>query len=496
MIILGLGGLHSDPACAVIRDGQLIAAVEEEKLRHPQPGTLPEHAIDACLKIAKCTAAEVECVALARPFPSELNIGVRARFPNARVVLVDHHEAHAASAFYLSPFETATVLTLDRYGDTRCGARWLGHGQALTLDREAMYPDSLGDLYSRVTRGLGFEDNADEHKLQWMSAAGQPRHKQAFLDGFSSDESNWLRLDSRRLPEGSAADVAASLQAAVEEMVLRLAGAGENLCLAGGLFYNAMLVAALEASGAWQRIFVQPVAGDTGTALGAACFAWHGAWHGKQQARIAFDTLALGPSFAAEEIKQVLENCKLRFRLLKTSDEVIEQAVRSLDEHKIIAWMQDRMEFGPRALGNRSILASPRDPYASENLNTYIKHREGFRKFAASVPAELAGEYFEVGDNARHLATVGRVRPAYRVALASALLDGDRVRVHTVSEAANPLYHRLLHAAGKTTGLPVLYNTSFNLFGDPLVCTPRDAVRSFYSSGIDAMFVGMFLLEK
>jgi carbamoyltransferase len=154
------------------------------------------------------------------------------------------------------------------------------------------------------------------------------------------------------------------------------------------------------------------------------------------------------------------------------------------------------MEFGPRALGNRSILASPLDPYSTENLNVFIKHREPFRKFAASVPAEVAGEYFETGPNARFLATVGRVKPAYRKTFAAATLGEDLIRVHTVEERDNPLYHRLLHAAGLATGLPVLYNTSFNLFGDPIVCTPRDAVRSFYSSGIDALLVGNFLVEK
>jgi len=168
----------------------------------------------------------------------------------------------------------------------------------------------------------------------------------------------------------------------------------------------------------------------------------------------------------------------------------------ALGDDKIIAWMQGRMEFGPRALGNRSILASPLNPYSTENLNIFIKHREPFRKFAASVPAELAKEYFEAGPNARYLATVGRVCPAYRERFRGAILGEDLVRVHTVSAADNPLYHRLLHAAGKATGLPVLYNTSFNLFGDPLVCTPRDAVRSFYSSGIDALFAGSFVLEK
>jgi carbamoyltransferase len=158
--------------------------------------------------------------------------------------------------------------------------------------------------------------------------------------------------------------------------------------------------------------------------------------------------------------------------------------------------MQGRMEFGPRALGNRSILASPLDPYSTENLNIFIKHREQVRKFAASVPAELAGKYFEAGPNARFLATVGRVKPAYRERFAAALLADDLVRVHTVDRDENPLYWKLLHAAGTATGLPVLYNTSFNLFGEPLVCTPRDAVRSFYSSGIDAMFVGQFFLQK
>jgi carbamoyltransferase len=192
----------------------------------------------------------------------------------------------------------------------------------------------------------------------------------------------------------------------------------------------------------------------------------------------------------------VLENCKLRFRYLNTIDELVDSAVRDINDQKIIAWMQGRMEFGPRALGNRSILASPLNPYSTENLNVFIKHREPFRKFAASVPAELQAEYFEVGPNSRYLATVGRVKPAYRQTFQSAILGADLVRVHTVSRQDNPLYHRLLHAAGESTGLPVLYNTSFNLFGDPLVCTPRDAVRSFYSSGIDALFVGNFVLEK
>jgi len=211
---------------------------------------------------------------------------------------------------------------------------------------------------------------------------------------------------------------------------------------------------------------------------------------------VRLSTVCLGPAFSAADTKQALENCKLGFRYLVTTDELNQTAVAQLNENKIVAWMHGRMEFGARALGNRSILASPLDPYSTENLNIFIKHREVFRKFAASVPAEVCSEYFEVGPNARYLSTVGRVRPAHRERFAAAILTGDLVRVHAVDRDENPLYWKLLHAAGAATGLPVLYNTSFNLFGEPLVCTPRDAVRSFYSSGIDAMFVDHFFLQK
>ncbi len=236
------------------------------------------------------------------------------------------------------------------------------------------------------------------------------------------------------------------------------------------------------------------MSGNAGTAVGAVLETWHTVFRSPD--RIPLTTLALGPAFAAAEIKQVLENCKLRFRYMVTTDEVIDTAVAQLNDSKIVSWMHGRMEFGARALGNRSILASPMNPYSTENLNLFIKHREPFRKFAASVPAELCARYFEVGPNARYLATVGRVKPEHRDLFAAAVLSCDLVRVHTVDREENPLYWKLLHAAGKSTGLPVLYNTSFNLFGEPLVCSPRDAVRSFYSSGIDAMFVGNFFLQK
>lgn len=522
MMILGLGGLMNDPACTILKDGKIVAAIEQKKVaRRYDPGELPLEAIASALELAHGAASEVGCVALVRPFStgpeSELHLSLRERFPNGQLVVVEHHAAHAASAYYSSPFTEAAVLTLDRIGDFRCGARWQGSGNELRLDRELYYPDSLGDLYGRVTELLGYRANADEHKVQWLSTAGADALQPLFMEILGLSKGDWPRIDRtffdsdrlshggfspkfyRRLeiedasaiPEEMQALVAAGLQKAVEGAVLRMAGDAENVCLAGGLGFNALLVNALERS---KNAFVQPMAGNAGTSLGGALYAWHSVY--RQSQRVSLGDLCFGPSFLPEQIKLVLENCKLRFRYLATTDDLIANAVAQIDDQKIIAWMQGRMEFGPRALGNRSILASPLNPYSTENLNMFIKHREPFRKFAASVPAELAGEYFEAGPNARFLATVGRVKPAHRATFESAVLGDGLVRVHAVERDDNPLYHRLLHAAGKSTGLPVLYNTSFNLFGDPLVCTPRDAARSFYSSGIDSLFAGNFVLEK
>jgi len=517
MIILGLGGIPKDAACAVLKDGELVAAVEENKLaRAKQPGVLPEQAIAMALHLADSAAADVDCVAVVRPFTQDTHLALRSRFPKARMLMVEHHAAHAASAYYPSGFDEATVLTLDRDGDFRSAARWRASGNQLQLEKDLYYPDSLGNLYGRVTELLGFTAGADEHKVQWLSASDDggayrplfdeiigagdwPSLDRTYFDadrlgqgGFSEKFYRHIGIDDgAAIPETMRAALAAGLQHAVERVVLRMTGPGDKVCIAGGLGLNSLLISALEQS---KQVFVQPAAGNAGTALGAVFHAWNGVFG--ESKRASLNDLCLGPSYDSEEIKRVLENCKLHFRYLLTTDELVDSAVGALTGQNIIAWMQGRMEFGPRALGNRSILASPLNPYSTENLNIFIKHREPFRKFAASVPAESAGEYFEAGPNARYLATVSRVRSPYRKTFEAALLGRDSVRLHTVCQNDNPLYHRLLHAAGKATGLPVLYNTSFNLFGDPLVCTPRDAVRSFYSSGIDALYVGNFVVEK
>ncbi len=528
MLIVGIGGLTRDGAAAVLRDGTLVAAIEEDKLRGSlwarQPGSLPLEAIRTCLRLADARPDEVDWVILAGPLgggaSAHLHTQVKSLFPNGRIRVVDHHMAHAASAFYMSPFERATVLTLDRTGDMRCGALWKAEGNTLRLEEELYAPDSPADFYGRITALLGFRPRSEEHKVQWLSAAGEPKYAGFFRLVMGADSHGWPSFDRSYFdtdhpthggfsekffahlgvegPQGITPemrlDLAASVQRAVESVVMELAGAGENLCLAGGLALNSLLVAACENSGCYQRVYAQPAAGNSGTALGAAFYGWHHVL-GRQE-RIPPGNLCYGPGFDREEIKKVLENCKLRFRYLLTAGEVVETAVAKLAENQIVAWYQGRMEFGPRALGNRSILASPMNPYSTENLNIYIKHREPFRKFAASVPAELAGEFFECGPNARFLATVSRVKPQYRQQFDGAVLRGDLIRVHTVHKEDNPLYWELLQAAGRATGVPVVYNTSFNLFGEPLVCNPRDAVRSFYSSGIDSMFVGNFFLEK
>lgn len=521
-IIVGLGGLLSNASCCVLRDGQIVAAVEQAKVaRHDRPGAFPDEAFRIALDVASVKASDIDCVAIARRFAttseSLAQLELRARFPQSEIVVVEHHQAHAASAYYCSPYQSAAVLSMDRAGDYRSAVLFRGKNNQLTPIREMYFPDSLGDLYNRVTEMLGFEPRADEHKVQWLSSLGKPRFAGVFrkllglhagwphfdrryidadqlvAGGFSDRFYQECGLaDSSVLNQSTKEDIAASLQLTIEESVVSMLGETDNICIGGGLALNSMLIRALESK--YAGVFVQPAAGNAGTSVGAAQYAHHN-FYGETH-RPSFDSLYLGPAYSPQEIKKVLENCKLRFRFLPTEDELITETVRDLNDNRIVAWMQGRLEFGPRALGNRSILASPLNPYSSENLNVYIKHRENFRKFAASVPEEMAAKYFEVGRNAEYLATVGRVRPEHRKTFAAAILGDQLVRVHTVRKADNPLFHNLLLAAGKSTGLPALYNTSFNLFGDPLVCTPRDAVRSFYSSGIDALLVGNFRLEK
>ncbi|HEY7680096.1 MAG TPA: carbamoyltransferase N-terminal domain-containing protein [Terriglobia bacterium] len=549
--ILGISAGNHDAAAALLEGTRLVAAVEEEKLaRVRRARGLPTRAIRYCLAAANLRPEQIDHVALARPLrgePGGMSRGeswiprrLKLEFSASKIVVLDHHVCHAAAAYFSSPFDEAGVLTLDETGDLKTASLSLARGIELTPLEESYFPDSLGNLFSRVTALAGFTPGGDEHKLQWLSAWGKPTYAPVFrrmlrLEGGAllSVDQTYFRGErdetggfaekffeetglapAEPVSEQARADLAASMQQALEDTVLEVGRHCvsrhnvRNLCLAGGVALNSLLVERLENSGAFDGVFAQPAAGNAGNSLGAALYCAHALLGLTPRSRLQH--LFYGPEYSDDAIKDVIENCKLRFRYLPKRDEMIAAAVGVLRQDQILGWFQGRAEFGPRALGARSILASPLGRYVNENLNQYVKHRERFRPFAASVTEERAEEFFEFGPMARFLATVGRVRPAHRQALASNLLaegasdpggpesstEPGRIRVHVVERKTNPLFWELLDAFGKATGMPVLFNTSFNLFGEPLVCSPRDAVRSFYCSGLDHLMIGHFSISK
>lgn len=465
----------------------------------------------------------------------------------ARVESFDHHLCHAASAFYASAFDTALIVTLDEQGDARSGFAGSGEGTRIRELESIRFPHSLAWVYTQVTRLLGFHPRGDEHKTQWLSLTGEPAFADFFLEilrshpnspphlntkyfsrSFSLDQSFSSAFCSRlgisppavpqprskspgTPPQAAAppsdhwrANIAASLQQACSTVVcdwleaLRRKTKARLLCLAGGLFLNPLLVSSVERRTGFDAVFVQPAAGNEGTSLGAAWLAWH-----QSLRRPRVDPMPapyFGPAYSNQDVKTVLDNCKASYRWCDSDDRKVEDALRLLEAGKIVAWFQGGAEFGPRALGNRSLLASPWAPYVKENLNDYVKHRESFRPFALSMPAEDAGEYFDFTANARFMTTMAVAKEKGTKLLESLppgfLLPGKLVRLHTVTVAENPLFWKLLKRSGEKGAAPMLVNTSFNLFGEPLVIRPREAVRSYFCSGADALVAGSFLLTK
>ena len=548
-VILGIAAGTHDAAAALLAGSELVAALEEEKLaRARRAHGLPVGAIGYCLAASHLQPEQVNYVALARPLRGGTGAEQRGEaliprrlkeeFPAAKIVVFDHHLCHAAAAFFPSPFDESLVLTLDETGDLQTASLSLARGIELSPLEESYFPDSIGSLFSRVTALAGFTAGGDEHKLQWLSGWGRPVYAPLFRRALSMEKGGLFRLDQRYFRAGREenggfsetffqesginpleppteecrADLAASIQQAVEDVVLDIGRQAvethtvRNLCLGGGLALNSLLVERMENSGFFENIFVQPASGNAGNALGAALYCLHGLLRWKTRAPL--EHLFYGPEYSDNENKDVLDNCKLRYRYLPKRDELIRTAVEVLRQDQILGWFEGRVEFGPRALGARSILASPLGRYVNENLNQYVKHREKFRPFAASVTAERAAEFFEFHPSSRFLASVGRVKPAHRKTFESNLLpnrlaeDGEpagdpaRIRVHVVDRKTHPMFWELLESFGKAAGVPVLYNTSFNLFGEPLVCSPRDAVRSFYCSGLDHLIIGHFSVSK
>ncbi len=437
----------------------------------------------------------------------------------------EHHLSHAASAFYFSPFDRALILTMDEEGDGCSGTIAIGEGTRIRLVQKIFFPHSLAWLYSQITGLLGFVPRQDEHKTQWLSLEGEPIFKDVFLEMLGHPGSHLPRLNgsfvnlaegmslsakfcrkvglshrTKKLSDDARRALASSLQSACTEIVasivdhFRTKEGIQQVCLAGGLFHNTLLVANLEERLGMNEVFVPPAPGNAGCALGAAMLVWHSVM---QKPRLpAVPSIYSGPPMNRSEIKDVLDNCKSRYALQTTEERKLDSAVRLLQAGKIVGWAQGAAEFGSRALGNRSLLASPWASYVRENLNDYIKHREWFRPFAVAVPEEDAARYFEYSDLCQSMNSLARVKPAANELLDGFVLRGNLVRLHVVRQQSNPLFWRLLKRFGEDAPAPLLVNTSFNLFGEPLVVKPRDALRSYFCSGVDALMIDNFLLSK
>ena len=575
MSILGLSGLAHDSAAALLSDKGIVAAMEESKLvRRRTAAGIPREAVRFCLEREGNGWGGVECVAVASrpvrtwvrqawmrakltpfaPVPSgyyqtkalgelgrELNNGrlleTLGESQHLKVLHLEHHLCHAASAFYASDADRALVLTLDEQGDGRSGSISLGEDNRLRVLETIPFPHSAAWIFSQITDLIGFTPHADEHKTQWLGLEGEPVFDALFL--------GMLRRAPGKLPHlaagyfnsglaghiafapkfyravgvdptvGKAAEtgsprppiagelrkqLAASVQQACCTLAAELAEryrkqtGAKSLCLAGGLFLNPVVVSHVERNTGFDSVFVQAAAGNEGTALGAGWYVRHQMQGKPRQAAVA--KLDWGPSYSSQEIKQVLDNCKGRYRFHVSDEHLMEETIQLLAAGKIVGWFHGAAEFGPRALGNRSLFASPWAAYVKENLNEFVKHREGFRPFAISVLAERAAEYFEYSLSARFMATLGVAKPEAARLLEGFLLPRGRVRLHVVERTANPLLWRLLQRFGQFASAPMLVNTSFNLFGEPLVISPRDAVRSYFCSGVDALVIGNFSLTK
>lgn len=590
--ILGLSAYYHDSAAALVVDGQVVAAAQEERFtRKKHDSNFPTHAIEYCLTEAGITLADIDQVAFYdkpflkferlmetyaafaprgfKSFSMAIPVWLKEKlfqkkllrdefreidksFDQSKLLFAEHHQSHAASAFFPSPFEEAVVLTADGVGEWATTSAAIGRGNTLETVKEIHFPHSLGLLYSAFTYYTGFKVNSGEYKVMGLAPYGEPRFKDLILDKVVDlkddgsfrldlqyfDYCTGLTMTNEKFSElfgepvrGAEAlltpfhmDMAASVQAVTEEVMLRLTRSLaketgiENLCLAGGVALNCVANGEILRDGAFKNIWIQPAAGDAGGSVGAALAAYHQHLEQPRHINGALDAMRgsyLGPSYEQSDIEARLTAVGAKFESLD-DEALIARSADALADELAIGWFQGRMEFGPRALGNRSIIGDPRSPSMQKTLNLRVKFRESFRPFAPSVLREDVSDWFEMESDSPYMLLVAGVKEERRREMTEdekALFGIDKLniarseipavthvdysaRVQTVHEETNPRYHALISAFKDRTGCPVVVNTSFNVRGEPIVCTPEDAFRCFMGSDIEVLVVGNCFLRK
>jgi carbamoyltransferase len=593
--ILGISAFYHDSAAALVVEGRIVAAAQEERFtRIKHDPAFPARAIDFCLREGGLTPDELDYVAfydkpltkferlletylafapvgfrsfrLAMPLWLKDKLHMRRTIrqalgapTRARLIFADHHETHAASAFFPSPFEQAAIVTLDGVGEWSTTTFGIGEGNRIRLIDHIAFPHSLGLLYSAFTYYCGFKVNSGEYKLMGLAPYGRPIYREAILEhlvDLKPDGSFWLNMDyfqycqgltmtgrrfhqlfggPPRAPESNLEqrhmDLAASIQAVTEEAVLRIGRHVQertgmsHLVLAGGVALNCVANGRLLREGGFDDLWIQPAAGDAGGALGAALFVWHQLLE-KPRTLTGRDTQQgsfLGPRYSTDQIARFLAGQGSKSQKFATEVELVEHVAGLLADGKIVGWFQGRMEFGPRALGARSILGDPRSPAMQATMNLKIKFRESFRPFAPAVLQDRAAEWFDLepGQESPYMLLVAPVREDRRVPIDPDLLrtmhdDPDlrrrvnvvrseipavthvdySARIQTVDEERNPRFTQLLEAFDRLTGCPVLVNTSFNVRGEPIVCTPEDAFHCFLATEMDVLVLEDIVVAK
>lgn len=587
MRILGISAYYHDSAACLVDDGRITAAAQEERFtRKKHDARFPSQAARFCLDQSGLRSSDLDAVVFYdKPFikferllqtylaytPLGLSSFMKAMPAwikqklwtrdvlreelsgySGRIFFTEHHESHAASAFFPSPFGEAAILTMDGVGEWATASFGCGRGNRLEIEEEIVFPHSLGLLYSAFTYFTGFRVNSGEYKLMGLAPYGDPVYKDLILKelvdlkedgsfrlnmkyfnypaGLEMTSKRFDRLFGRprRKPEAPITqqdmDIARSIQEVTEEIVLRIARyvrkktGMRNLCLAGGVALNCVANGRLLREGTFENIWIQPAAGDSGGALGAALFAWHQILNNPRSANEIDDSLRgsyLGPEYSDAEIERFLLEKKIPYERIAGAD-LLNRTADLIAEEKVVGWFQGRMEFGPRALGNRSILGDARSPRMQEIMNLKIKFRESFRPFAPAVLRDQAADYFQLTLPSPYMLIVAPIAKKKRVpaeAAAQGLFGIDKLklkrseipavthvdcsaRIQTVDHKMNPLFHGLLTAMHARHGCPLVINTSFNVRGEPIVLSPADAYRCFMRTGMDYLVLGSFLIDK